>query len=268
MPAAAKPPAPSRPDRRFAASRSILALMLREMSTRYGRTPGGYAWALVQPTLVIVLLAVGFSVLQSNPALGTSFLLLKASGFLIMVQFRQITQTVGNALPFSRGLLEYPGVVWIDALLARFILNALTTLLVTVILLAGIIAWEGIRPVLRWALILEATGLSLLLAAGIGCINAVLFLRFEIWQQTWSILTAPLFIVSGVLILYEDLPRVAQDVLWWNPLMHVTGLMRAGFYPTYNPGYVSTPYVLVCSLFPMGLGLVLLRRWHRVLLER
>ena len=33
--------------RRFATARTIMALILREMSTRYGRTPGGYLWTVV-----------------------------------------------------------------------------------------------------------------------------------------------------------------------------------------------------------------------------
>ena len=44
-----RPPlgAAAKAGRSFASLRSILALMLREMSTRYGRTPGGYIWAIV-----------------------------------------------------------------------------------------------------------------------------------------------------------------------------------------------------------------------------
>ncbi|MEL6475009.1 MAG: sugar ABC transporter permease, partial [Pseudomonadota bacterium] len=33
--------------RRFASLRSIIALMLREMATSYGRSPGGYLWAVL-----------------------------------------------------------------------------------------------------------------------------------------------------------------------------------------------------------------------------
>lgn len=55
--------------------RNILALILREMSTRYGRTPGGYVWMIVEPMAGIMLLAVGFSLLLRSPSLGISFLL-------------------------------------------------------------------------------------------------------------------------------------------------------------------------------------------------
>ena len=45
--------------RRFATPRTILALMLREMSARYGRSPGGYLWALLEPLGAILILSSG-----------------------------------------------------------------------------------------------------------------------------------------------------------------------------------------------------------------
>ena len=254
--------------RRHAALRAITAMMLREMGTRFGRTPGGYIWILVQPLGMIILLAFAWSLLQKNPSLGTSFILFKATGFLILTMFRTISQTTGMALKFSRNLLDYPGVNWIDAVLARFFLNALAITLVTVIILTGVVVYEGLRPVLVWPKILTSVALSLMLGFGVGCLNVVLFLRFDFWQQTWAILTAPLLLVSGVLILYEDLPRFAQQILWYNPIYHLTGMMRDGFYSTYNPTYISVPYVLAWVLVPMVMGLLLLRRFHRYLLQR
>lgn len=262
------PQPPRRTVRSHAALRAITAMMLREMGTRFGRTPGGYIWILVQPLGMIILLAFAWSLLQKNPSLGTSFILFKATGFLILTMFRTISQTTGMALKFSRNLLDYPGVNWIDAVLARFFLNALAITLVTVIILTGVVVYEGLRPVLVWPKILTSVALSLMLGFGVGCLNVVLFLRFDFWTQTWAILTAPLLLVSGVLILYEDLPRFAQQILWYNPIYHLTGMMRDGFYSTYNPTYISVPYVLAWVLVPMVMGLLLLRRFHRYLLQR
>lgn len=254
--------------RRYAALRSISALILREVSTRFGRTPGGYVWILLQPLGMIVLLSVAFSLLQNTPTLGTSFMLFKATGFMILTVFRSLSQMIGMALPFSRNLLSYPGVIWIDAILARLLLNGLTTTLVTIIILAFVMAVDGVYPMISWGPAILAMALTILLGFGIGCLNCVLFMRFEVWQQTWSILTAPLFIISGVIFLYEDMPPLGQQFLWYNPLMHITGLMRMGFYQVYNPVYISVPYVLACALIPLVMGLLLMRRYHRVLLER
>lgn len=261
-------PALRTPSVAMSAFRAISALMLREMSTRYGRTPGGYIWAILEPLGMIVILSFAFALLARTPALGTSFLLFKASGFLILQIFTVLGGQIGNALSFSKPLLRYPRVTWGDALLARFILNTLVVFTVTSLILTGIIIFEGIDVIPRWGAILGAMGLAAAFGLGVGCLNCFLFTRFPVWQHIWSIATRPLFLISGVIFLYEDMPQLAQTVLWYNPLLHMTGLMRMGFYPMYRPDYISWTFVGMCIVIPMALGLLLLHRYHRELLNR
>ena len=47
--------------------RTVLALMLREMATTYGRSAGGYLWAILDPVLGIALLSVLFSLALRHP---------------------------------------------------------------------------------------------------------------------------------------------------------------------------------------------------------
>lgn len=252
-----------RPARRPDPLRTVVALILREMSTRYGRTPGGYIWAVLEPLAAIVLLAFGFSLLLRSPSLGNSFLLFYATGFLPFNLYRSVSAMVAKSLAFSKPLLAYPAVSWLDALLARFLLNTLTGVLVAYLLLVGILAFTEARAVLDLGPILAAMGLAALLGLGVGTLNCYLQGVFPAWEIVWSIVTRPLFIASGVIFVYEDLPPAAQAVLWYNPLIHVLGYMRTGFYPMYTAPYVSPVYVLVCALLPLMMGLLLLRRSYR-----
>lgn len=259
---------PRTPPRRFLAFRSIGALILREMGTRYGRTPGGYLWTLLQPLGLILLLAFAFSLLARSPSLGTSFILFKGTGLMILTMFTTLGNSVGRGMMFSKALLFYPRVTWVDALIARFLLNALVITVVTTIILTGIMVYEDIRTVLAWEKIGLAMLLTALLGFGLGCLNCYLFQRFPVWQQAWAIVTGPLFLVSGIIIIYEDMPPMAQQILWYNPLLHLTGIMRDGFYPIYTPQYISLVYIGVWITVPMVIGLLLLRQFHRDLLNR
>lgn len=250
------------------AFRAIGALVLREMSTRYGRTPGGYAWAVLEPLGMIIILSFAFSLLAKTPTLGTSFLLFKATGFLILQIFTVLGGQVGNSLNFSRPLLRYPRVTWGDAILARFLLNTLVVITVTILILSGIVIYDQVDLMLDWGAAFASVGLAAALGFGVGSLNCFLFMRFPVWSQMWAILTRPLFLISGVIILYEDMPPLAQTVLWYNPVLHLTGLMRAAFYPMYRPDYISIQFVMLTILIPMVFGLLLLRRYHRELLNR
>lgn len=261
------PPQTARPRRRFATPRVIVALVLREMSTRYGSSPGGYIWAVLEPLGAIMILGIGFSLLVRTPSLGSSFILFYASGYLPFSLYQGLQNSVSTALTFSKPLLAYPAVTWLDTIVARFILNLLTNLMVVYLLLTGILLLTDTNAVLRMGPMIEALSLCAVLGLGIGTMNCLLSSMFPIWKHIWSIVTRPLFLASGVVFLYEDMPSAAQSILWYNPLLHITGIMRVGIYPSYDPQYTSPVYVLTVALGLLALGLVLLSRFHRDILD-
>jgi len=253
--------------RHWATPRTIMALILREMSTRYGRSPGGYAWAVLEPLGAILILSFGFSLLVRAPSLGNSFLLFYASGYLPFNLYQSLSLTLSRTLSFSRPLLMYPVVTWSDAVLARFILNTLTGLLVTYLLMAAILTFTETRVVLETGPLTRAMGLAALLGLGVGTLNCALGGLFPTYEIIWSIATRPLFIISGIFYVLEDMPPNIRDLLWYNPLIHITGLMRQGIFPTYKPLYVSDLYVLGISLACLLAGLILMGRYHRDILN-
>lgn len=254
--------------RSWAAFRTVSALMLREMSTRYGRSPGGYLWALLEPVGAIAVMAIGFGLMFQTPALGSDFLLFYATGYMPFSVYQAISNVTARSVAFSKPLLMYPAVTWMDAILARFLLNTLTSFLVSIVIFWGVLALSETNTILDLPTIVLAMSLSASLGLGLGAMNCYLGMRIEVWDIAWSIISRPLFIVSGVFFIYEGVPRAAQDVLYYLPWMHISGLMRSGFYPTYRPDYVSVAYVLLWSMLPLCFSLMLLRRYHKELLNR
>lgn len=254
--------------RSFAGLRTVAALMLREMSTTYGRTIGGYIWAIVEPLGAIFLLALGFSLLIRNPPLGSNFILFYASGYLVFHIYQMIALPVARSINFSRPLLFYPAVTWLDAVAARTILNALTAIMVSYITLVIVFLLLETRTVIDAPPMIGATLLSLFLGFGVGVTNCALMGLFPTWEVIWSIITRPLFLASGVLFTYESLPQGAQDILWYNPILHLVGLFREGIYPMYRADYVSIPFVAGTATALSAIGLALLHRHNREILER
>lgn len=253
--------------RRMRMPRTVVALMLREMATTYGRSPGGYLWAVVEPVAALVMLSLLFQVFLRTPQLGTNFLLFYATGFLPFGLFNNIANKMATAIRFSRPLLAYPSVTYFDAMAARFLLTLLTQILVFYIIFAGILVLYDTRAQLAIPSIIEAVVLTAVLGFGVGSLNCYLMTAFPVWERTWQIITRPLFLVSCIFFLFEDVPRAVRDFLWFNPLVHVIGLMRRGFYPTYDADYVSTVYVVLVATATTMAGLFLLRRYYRDLLQ-
>lgn len=269
---------PSRPDRNdrparshhrsFASFRTIAALILREMATTYGRSPGGYLWAVLEPVAGIALLSVVFSFAFHAPAIGNNFQLFYATGVIPFSMFTSLSGRLAQALLFSRPLLAYPAVTFMDAIFARFILNMLTQIMVAYVVFVGILLIFDTQATIRISSIAGALALSGFLALGVGTLNCYLFTRFPIWQQTWSILMRPMFVISCVFMVYDGLPLMLQNWLWFNPLVHLVGLMRHGFYASYHAAYVSVGYVAAIGCVCFVSGLILLRGAQYSLLNR
>lgn len=251
--------------RRFTAPRAIAALVLREMASTYGRTPLGYLWAVLEPVAGIALLTIVFSLGFRSPPLGTNFPIFYASGLVPFLLYMDISNKVMESLRYSRQLLVYPRVTFMDALLARFLLNLLTQLLVAYILFTGIVFFFDTRT----APDLPAIGLGLLMAAslalGVGTLNCLLTGLMPAWQRVWAIMNRPLFLISCIFFLFEAVPEPFRSILWYNPLVHVVGQTRSGFYPYYDAPYVSPSYVFCIALVCLLFGLVFLRRYVRLI---
>lgn len=258
---------PVRAIRSFPTLRTLMALMLREMITSYGRSPGGYLWAILEPAAGTALISTIFSLGFKSPPLGTNFGIYYASGIVPFFVYNDVAGKIGTSILYSKSLLVYPSVTFVDAIIARFILNGTTQLMVAYIVLSFIIIALDAPVSMDFGRIALGFSMALGLGLGIGTLNCFLFSMFPLWQRIWSILTRPLFFVSGVIFLHDNIPQPYRDWLWWNPLTHVVGAVRSGFYARYDAPYVSPTYVFTVASVAFVIGLLFLRRYHRDILH-
>lgn len=253
--------------RSFASMRAISALVLREMATSYGRSPGGYFWAVAEPVGGIMLLTLVFSLGFRTPPMGQNFAIFYATGVIPFVAFMSISGRVGNSIRQAKSLLAYPAVTFMDAILAKIFFNVVTQLLVAYLVFTAIVLTQETRTDPQVLEIAVSFAMCFVFAIGLGSLNCFLFTAFPWWQQVWSILTRPLFLLSCIFFIFDDVPETIQPYLWWNPLVHVVGQMRHAFYPAYRGDYVTPLYVFGLGLVLMVVGLTLLHRYHRDLLN-
>ncbi len=253
---------PQEPTRQTASTlvqaRVLFALLMREMTTRFGRSAGGYLWALAEPVGFIALLSLAFSQIAHSPPIGRSFPLFYATGYIAFSFYNDIASLTGRAVFVNRPLLNYPAVTALDTVLARFVLQVLTGLAVAAVVFSGILAVFADQVRLEPVALITAFGLAGLLGLGVGLVNTTLFALSKSWELAYGVISRPLFLVSGVFFTFASLPAAAREVLWWNPLIHLVGLMRAGFYPIYDDNHVSTLYVMALGLGLVATGLVLM----------
>ena len=227
----------------------------------------GYLWAILEPVAGLMLMSVIFSLAFRSPAIGTNFPLFFATGILPFMAYLDTSNKIAVSVRFSKQLLFYPGVTFVDAILARFLMNMFTHVMIGMIVLTAILVIYDLDVIMDPPAIAFGYAMGMSLAIGIGTLNCFLLSIYPVWERTWAILNRPLFILSCVIFVYDSVPLPYRDWLWWNPLVHVVGEVRAGVYATYDAAYVSPLYVFSVSLITFATGLLLLRRYYRDILN-
>ena len=261
-------PASRRRPPRFRALRALWAVMLREMATSYGRSFGGYAWALIQPIAAIALLSYAFSLFLRAPSLGTSFPLFYATGYLPFAMWQDMSNKIALSIRFSKSLLAFGALTWSDLILARFALNALTNVVIIALVLGGLAIFWPMPGTPDFPVLINSIAMVSVLSLGLGMLNCFLYMTIPVWEHIFVVLTRPLFIASGIFFIFEDIPVNFRDPLWYNPLIHVTGEMRRAVYPTYEASYVSPSYVYGLGVALLLIGLFFFHRFQDYILDQ
>ena len=133
----------------------VSALLVREVTTRYGGKPGGYIWAILEPTSYIVMMTLVVGGLSHHPALGTSFSEFFATGYLSFFFYAGSVAYLTSAVRANKTLLSYPNVAPIDTIVARVIVQTLTTTLVCVLVFSVIILTLREPVFIQWQYTLQ-----------------------------------------------------------------------------------------------------------------
>lgn len=236
--------------------RVLLALMLREARTRYGRTKAGYLWALLEPLLHIALFSVLFIYRWAAIPLGNSAILFLATGFLTFLGFRNVMNRTGGGYGSNEALLSFPIVRVMDVFVGRALLELATWLLVTFLVFGGLIL-SGVAPLPHAVLkMLQAIVALFGMAFGAGLFIGIVA---EFWPSLRSLLSLPLrllYFTSAVFYLPDRLPPAIRDILVWNPVLHAITLFREGYYRGYESHLLDVGYLYSWAIGCVLCGLV------------
>ena len=87
-------------------TRIVSALLVREMASRFGNKPGGYLWAFMEPAGYVMLMTVVFGAITHTPAVGNSFALFFATGYIGYLFYHGTLGYISGALSGNKALLN------------------------------------------------------------------------------------------------------------------------------------------------------------------
>jgi capsular polysaccharide transport system permease protein len=177
--------------------RILLALMLRDVRTRFFGTALGFVIATGWPLAnIFILLAINTIAGRAAPY-GTSAALWFATGLVPFMAFQYMARFTMLGIVMNKPLLGLPVVKVMDIMLARALLEVLNAGLVVVLSIL-IFCAMGL-PFMPTDLVQAfcAMGACMFLGAGFGLINGVVAGLYSFWATVYALFTIVLWIASA-----------------------------------------------------------------------
>ncbi|MFQ2000800.1 ABC transporter permease [Aeromonas veronii] len=244
----------------------VFGLLIRELKTRFGNYRLGYAWALIDPLLMISAFSLIFGLRNHSGFGGAPAPLFITAGYLPFLFFKNVVSKLQSAVNANMGLFCYRQVTPFSTFVARFILEAIVGMMVGIILVMGLL-WFGFDAIPADPLqVIFIYFLLMVFSFSLGIIFCIICSLFQEADKFLNLLMMPLMFVSCVMYPLMSIPAQYQYWFLWNPLVHALELIRSGWISGYNSTSVSAAYLSSITLILLTFAMSCYRLGHRRLI--
>ncbi len=232
----------------------IAILVRRERKTRFSGGRLGALWAFITPVTWVAFVLLFYQYTGRTPPVDTGLEIFVAVGFLPYIIFRQTITSMTRGSISNRSLLVLRGVKVGDLLTASAVQELINSLILMVVIFGGITLIFGSSPPADILKSIEGIVCAWLLGMGLGRLLAVWSLMSDTALRMIPIVLRPTFWISGIFYTARELPGPIYDVLAWSPLLHMTEILREGYFLGYYSPLSNGMFVLICGLVPYVLS--------------
>ncbi|MCF3099236.1 ABC transporter [Aeromonas australiensis] len=244
----------------------VFGLLTRELKTRFGSYRLGYAWALLDPLLMISLFSVMFGMRSQSGFGGVPVQVFITAGYLPFIFFNKVVSQLKSAVNANIGLFCYRQVTPFATFIARFMLEVIVGVIVGIILVLGLL-WFGFDAIPADPLqVILGYLLLMIFSFSLGIIFCVIGKLFQEAHKFLDLLMMPLMFISCVMYPLKSIPEQYQHWFLWNPLVHAVELIRCGWIAGYSSTSVSWVYFSSATFILLTFSMSCYRLNHRLLI--
>jgi ABC-type polysaccharide/polyol phosphate export systems, permease component len=239
-------------------ARTIGALMMRELITRYGRRGLGFLWLVGEPLIFCVGVLAMWNLIRPDYEHGLRIGPFLMTGYMSLVLMRhQISYSLA-AVQSNMGLLHHRDISVLHLYIARNLLEiagatvALAIVYVCLYLL-GQVSWPH-----DLLLLYAGWGLLAFLGFGTALVFSGLAIRFDVMERVVPLLTYLLIPLSGVFFMAAWIPSEYRELYLRVPFPHPIEMIRAAVFGPFVETHYDALYALVWAVLLTIAGLLLL----------
>ncbi len=243
--------------------RVIKALMLRELTTRFGRENIGFLWMMAEPLLFAVLVGALWRAMKGPLEYGVDIVAFAVSGYIPLVLFRSTVSRAISSFTANSSLMYHSQIKVLDILLVRFLIELLGHMMAYLLIALALGAF-GLFPMpYDIGFLILGWGYYALFTLAVALVVAPLSEMSELLEKVMPVTLYLMIPFSGAFYIVSALYGDAATVVLYSPPVHGMEMMRYGvFGPSIDPQYdylYPLKFILPC----MVIGLLLCRRVRR-----
>ncbi|MFL6725625.1 MAG: ABC transporter permease [Sphingomicrobium sp.] len=241
--------------------RVLWALLLREVLTRYGRHNIGFLWLFFEPMLFTLGVTTLWTATKALHGSNLPIVAFAVTGYSSVLLWRNMPSRCIGSIEPNLALMYHRNVRVVDILLARLLLEfaGATTSFIVLTLAFWSIGWmdlpdDVLKVALGWFM-LAWFGMSLAMFLG------ALAEESELVERLWHPFAYLLFPLSGAAFLVDILPKAAQRLALYLPMVNGVEYVRDGFFGSRIVAHHDMTYM---ALFCTALTVLALAKIRKV----
>lgn len=245
--------------------RVIHALIIRELTTRFGRENIGFLWVMVEPLLFAGLVAIVWRFMKGPEEHGISVVAFVVTGYIPVVLFRHgVTRSISVFLANS-SLLYHRQIKIIDFVFVRFFIELMGGMMAYLFIAIALIAFDVFPIPADIGMFLGGWFLYALFTLALCFIIAPLSEKSEILEKLMPVTTYIMVPFSGMFTMNSWLAPSVRQYMMWSPFVNAMEIMRKGIWGEKVTAYYNVWNPLASSMIALSVGLILCHGIRRTL---
>jgi capsular polysaccharide transport system permease protein len=243
----------------------IKALMIRELTTRFGRENIGFLWVMAEPMLFAGLVGLVWTFIKGPEEHGVSIVAFVASGYIPLTFLRNSFGRCASIFIANSSLMYHRQIKILDFVFVRVLIECLGAMM-AYLFIGGILLYLNLFPFpADIGMLLAGWGLYSFFVLSCCFIIAPLSEMSEILEKLLPVTVYIAIPFSGTFNMASWLAPEAREVVLWSPMVNAMEMMRYGLFGDTVRPYYSPSIPIFSSLICMIIGLTLCRHVRRIL---
>ncbi|MBI3464463.1 MAG: ABC transporter permease [Planctomycetes bacterium] len=224
-------------------------LVTQELKVRYQRSVLGFFWTLLNPILMMAVLATVFSHLISMK----DYALYLFAGMLPWVFFATSVDAGANCLIRAEGLIRK---VYLPKMLFPIAAMLINLINLSLSMMALFLLLQVIAPRVSWSILTVPPAMVLLavFTLGIGMLVATVNTFFRDFGHIVTVLLQAWYFLTPVIYSLDVLSEKLRRVIVWNPMSALLHLFHCAIYYRELPSGATVGYAVLSALVSLGIG--------------